>query len=287
MLWGSAWEDGGAPPYWPWVQVLRSYARQAGPEALATAAGPQAAVLAQLLPELGPAREATASGSEARLTLFEAVCAVLDQASRTVPLVVILDDLHAAGRPSALLLRFAAAARLSRVLLLATYRTAEAAADPDVSDVIAALESVSPPLVLTGLSAADIGLMLPGADADVLAVVQRRSEGNPLFVSQVARLLGPGAAAVEEVPVPAGIRQAVRRQIARLGESEAGDGTPAVRRDPGHRRGARSGYRPGPGRDGAGRGPSDRWPGCATRPPRSACSARARTSARCTGSGTR
>jgi hypothetical protein len=228
VLWGSAWEDGGASPYWPWVQVLRSYARQAGPEALAAAAGPQAPVLAQLLPELGPAREATASGSAARLTLFEAVCAVLDQASRTVPLAVILDDLHAAGRPSALLLRFAAAARLSRVMLLATYRTAEAAADPDVGDVIAALESVSPPLVLVGLSAADIGLMLPGADADVLAVVQRRSEGNPLFVSQVARLLGPGAAAVEEVPVPAGIRQAVRRQVARLGESEAGDGTPAA-----------------------------------------------------------
>ena len=220
VLWGSAWEDGGAPPYWPWVQVLRSYARQAGPEALAAAAGPQAAVLAQLLPELGPAREATASGSEARLTLFDAVCAVLDQASRTGPLVVILDDLHAAGRPSALLLRFAAAARLSRMVLLATYRTAEAAADPDVSDVIAALESVSPPLVLTGLSAADIGLMLPGADAEVLAVVQRRGEGNPLFVSQVARLLGPGAAAVEELPVPAGIRQAVRRQVARLGDAE-------------------------------------------------------------------
>ena len=231
VLWGSAWEDGGAPPYWPWVQVLRSYARQAGASALADAAGPQTpgaggTVLAQLLPELGPAREATASGSEARLTLFEAVCTVLDQASRTAPLAVILDDLHAAGRPSALLLRFAAAARLSRVMLLATYRTAEAAADPDVGDVITALESVSPPLVLVGLSAADIGLMLPGADADVLAVVQRRSEGNPLFVSQVARLLGPGATAVEEVPVPAGIRQAVRRQVARLGDAERG--TPAV-----------------------------------------------------------
>ena len=146
---------------------------------------------------------------------------------------MILDDLHAAGRPSALLLRFAAAARLSRIVLLATYRTAEAALDPDVSDVIAALESASPPLVLAGLSAGDIRLMLPGADADVLAVVQRRSEGNPLFVSQVARLLGPGAAAVEEVPVPAGIRQAVRRQVARLGDArtgktETGDGTPTA-----------------------------------------------------------
>ncbi len=206
VLWGSAWEDGGAPPYWPWVQVLRSYARQAGPEALAAAAGPQAAVLAQLLPELGPVQELTGSGDAARLTLFDAVGAVLDRASRAAPLAVVLDDLHAAGRPSVLLLRFAAAARLSRVLLLATYRTAEAALDPDVSDVIAALESASPPLVLAGLSAGDIRLMLPGA------------------------------ATVEEVPVPAGIRQAVRRQVARLGPPEAepkteaatGDATPTA-----------------------------------------------------------
>ena len=75
VLWGSAWEEGGAPPYWPWVQVLRSYARQAGAAALADAAGPQAAVLAQLLPELGPAGEPAGpagSGPEARLSLFEA-----------------------------------------------------------------------------------------------------------------------------------------------------------------------------------------------------------------------
>ena len=229
VLWGSAWEDGGAPPYWPWVQVLRSYGRQAGAEALAEVVGPQAAVLGQLLPELGTAPAPAGSASGARFALFEAVCAVLDRASRSAPLAVILDDLHAAGRPSALLLRFAAAARLSRILLLATYRTAEAAIDPDVSDVIATLESVSPPLTLAGLSSDDIRLMLPGAGADVLAVVQRRGEGNPLFVSQVARLLGQGAATVEEMPVPAGIRQAVRRQVAGLGDTGTGDGTPAAR----------------------------------------------------------
>jgi len=228
VLWGSAWEDGGAPPYWPWVQVLRSYGRQAGPEALAEAAGPQAAVLGQLLPELGTAPAPAGPASGARFALFEAVCAVLDRASRSAPLAVILDDLHAAGRPSALLLRFAAAAPLSRVLLLATYRTAEAAMDPDVSDVITTLESVSPPLTLAGLSPDDIRLMLPGADADLLAVVQRRGEGNPLFVSQVARLLGQGAASVEEMPVPAGIRQAVRRQVARLGHTATGDGRPSA-----------------------------------------------------------
>src|SRR6476661_6507658 len=113
VLWGSAWEDGGAPPYWPWVQVLRSYARQAGPEALAAAAGPQAAVLAQLLPELGPVQELTGSGDAARLTLFDAIGAVLDRASQAAPLAVILDDLHAAGRPSALLLRLGRCGGLS------------------------------------------------------------------------------------------------------------------------------------------------------------------------------
>jgi len=197
VLWGSGWEDGGAPPYWPWVQVLRAYDRHA--ESAAMAADGQAG-----------------SGPGARFALFEAVCTVLDQASRAAPLVVILDDLHAAGRPSLLLLRFAAAARLSRVMLLATYRGAEARLDPDIGEVIAALETAGTPLALAGLSLDEIALMLPGAGDDVLALVERRSEGNPLFIAQVARLLGHGAATVEEVPVPAGIRQAVRRQVARL-----------------------------------------------------------------------
>ena len=27
VLWGRAWTDAGAPPYWPWIQVLRSLVR--------------------------------------------------------------------------------------------------------------------------------------------------------------------------------------------------------------------------------------------------------------------
>src|ERR1700759_3184255 len=82
VLWGAGWEEGGAPPYWPWVQILRGYGRQAGPEALAEPAGQQAAVLGQLLPELGAPDEQAAAGSWARFTLFEAVCTVLDRVSR-------------------------------------------------------------------------------------------------------------------------------------------------------------------------------------------------------------
>ena len=28
LLWGRCYEEEGAPPYWPWVQVIRSYIRQ-------------------------------------------------------------------------------------------------------------------------------------------------------------------------------------------------------------------------------------------------------------------
>src|SRR2546425_6780023 len=27
VFWGHAWEGGGQPAYWPWVQILRSYVR--------------------------------------------------------------------------------------------------------------------------------------------------------------------------------------------------------------------------------------------------------------------
>ena len=94
--------------------------------------------------------------------------------------------------------------------------------------MITALESASPPLALPGLSDGDVRLLLPGADASVVADIQRRGDGNPLFVSQVARLLGQGAATVADVPVPAGIRQAVRRQVARLASGADSDGPPAA-----------------------------------------------------------
>ncbi|WP_433040801.1 ATP-binding protein [Dactylosporangium sp. CS-033363] len=187
VLWGGAWEDGGAPPYWPWMQVLR----QAGDDSPFTGA------------EFG-----------SRFALFDAACAVLSRAP--APLVVVLDDLHAAGHPSALLLRFAAA-NLPGVLLVAALRPAEARLDPGLRSVVAALESSGTVLTLPGLAPAEIRLLLPDAGDAVLDAVARRGEGSPLFVTQVARLLGREAATVEEVPVPASIRQAVARLIAPLG----------------------------------------------------------------------
>ena len=52
VYWGRCREDEGAPAYWPWVQAIRSYARDADPVALAWQLGGGAAEVAQLIPEV-------------------------------------------------------------------------------------------------------------------------------------------------------------------------------------------------------------------------------------------
>src|ERR1700709_2609591 len=49
--WGTCWDGGGAPAYWPWVQVVRALARSEGVDTLRAQLGDGAPWLAGLLPE--------------------------------------------------------------------------------------------------------------------------------------------------------------------------------------------------------------------------------------------
>jgi len=40
VLWGRCYEEEGTPPYWPWLQSLRSYIQQQTPEQLQSEVGP-------------------------------------------------------------------------------------------------------------------------------------------------------------------------------------------------------------------------------------------------------
>src|SRR5262249_1364903 len=130
VYWGRCREDEGAPAYWPWVQAIRSYARDADPVALAWQLGAGAAEVAQLIPEVAEKLDiepATGSDSEeARFRLFDSVTGLMLAAARDRPIVLVLDALHAADEPSLLLLRFAARELASSgLLLLCTYRDVE------------------------------------------------------------------------------------------------------------------------------------------------------------------
>src|ERR1700712_3897843 len=50
--WGTCWDRGGAPAYWPWVQIVRAIARTMDVATLRALLGGAAPLLAELLPEL-------------------------------------------------------------------------------------------------------------------------------------------------------------------------------------------------------------------------------------------
>src|SRR5262245_10086059 len=139
VLWGRCWEAGGAPAYWPWVQAMRGSLRGRGAERRGGALQDGPADLAGLLPAAAGTGDADLSGDpeRARFLLFEAAVAFLDAMARARPLVLVMDDLHAADRPSLLLLRFVAqelAAR--RILVVGAFRDLEVVPDhPPAGDL--------------------------------------------------------------------------------------------------------------------------------------------------------
>ena len=50
--WGRCYEDTGAPPYWPWTQLLRSCASSGDHESVRQAMGADASIIADIFPDL-------------------------------------------------------------------------------------------------------------------------------------------------------------------------------------------------------------------------------------------
>ncbi len=234
ILVGRCWEAGGAPAYWPWVQSLRSYVRETETEALRDQLGSGAADLSQLLPELRerfpdlpqpPSPESEA----ARFRLFDATAEFLRKASEGRPIVLVLDDLHAADAPSLLLLRFLARQLAStRVLLVGAYRDVDPLPGQPLTEMLVevAREPVSRGLSLVGLSEREVvdyielSTGAPGPSRLVHAI-HAETEGNPLFVAELVRLLdaeGSIGQADIDLRIPPGVRAVIEQRVGRLPE---------------------------------------------------------------------
>jgi hypothetical protein len=228
VAWGRCWEGGGAPAYWPWVQAIRSLARSMG-DALESRLGPGAPHVAKIVPGLAerltglePAPDL--EPERARFALFDAVTSFLQAASEDQPLLVALDDLHAADRPSLLLLRFVARElRGCRVLVVGTYREVEARMDPSVGELIGEIGRDGRRLPLRGLSEDQVERFIAATagsspSPEVLRAVHEATEGNPFFVDEVVRLL-TAEGQLESGSLPSGVRipdevrDAVRRRL--------------------------------------------------------------------------
>ena len=128
VAWGRCWEGGGAPAYWPWVQVLRSLVVQQD----RTRARPPLVTpeVGQLIPELSSETNTRAPSDpdQARFRLFDGVATMLKDAARTQPLVLIFDDLHEADQDSLEMLKFVARGlHDAQIVVIGNYRDAESA----------------------------------------------------------------------------------------------------------------------------------------------------------------
>ena len=52
VLWGRCYESQGTPPYWPWVQAIRSYVREHEPAQLRAEMGAGAADIAEIVSDV-------------------------------------------------------------------------------------------------------------------------------------------------------------------------------------------------------------------------------------------
>ncbi|MGH2625083.1 MAG: ATP-binding protein, partial [Anaerolineales bacterium] len=236
VYWGRCWEAGGAPAFWPWVQSLRAYLRDRPAAVIREQLGPGAADLAQMLPEvraLHPALPEPGSLDQegARFRLFDAATTFLRNATAEHPFALILEDIHAADAASLLLLRFITR-DLAEIplLVVGTYRDIEVDPDHPLGETLNHLvrEQATRRLPLTGLSrdeAARFIEIITGSPPPetLVEVVHVQTEGNPLFMSEVVRLLPPdgrlaqGAApGVVRLALPLGVGEVIGRRIAQL-----------------------------------------------------------------------
>src|SRR6059058_3411560 len=234
VLWGRCWEGEGAPPYWPWIQVIRTHHRIAHAETLSGGVGGAgAAYLAQLVPELGgpqwPAPSLPPQSEHARFYLFDAVATFLQSRPDHTPLVLVFDDLQWADTPSLLLLQFLVhELRDTAMLVVATYREMEARQSPHVADILGALARDGRHLPLRGFGDEEVALFIEGktgrsASAALVRAVHHETEGNPFFVDEIVHLLvSEGTLEPRDpsipprLPVPQGVREAIRRRLAPL-----------------------------------------------------------------------
>ncbi len=199
VAWGRCWDSGGAPSLWPWTCVLRELFSATDVETLRDQVGAPAPVLAAVVPELHDSlpelgREPALDSEQSRFVLFDALAGFLRRASAERPLVIVLDDLHAADQLSLLALLFVARQLAEmRVLVIGTHREVEMRTG-QLTGLFAKLLRASDRIPLTGLEPDHIGRLIEhrgGSESrpEVAEHLHRATGGNPFFAYEVLRML--------------------------------------------------------------------------------------------------
>ncbi len=235
---GRGWEAGGAPAFWPWIQVVREEVRSRDASRLGLLLGSGGGEIARVVPELSdvipdvPEPLPVEAGQE-RFRVFDAISSFLKRVAQERPLVVLLDALHRTDAASLRLLEFLGReiANLP-ILVVGTYRELELQQDSERRRILADISRATPVhhIALAGLSESEVGRFIEGRtssppDASLVAAVHDHTAGNPFLLTQV--LSGVSASDLlawspddgTELPLPVGVRQAILGQLGAVSET--------------------------------------------------------------------
>jgi DNA-binding SARP family transcriptional activator len=239
VLLGRCDEDVGAP-FQPFSEALEQVV-QAG--AAARDLGLHAGELIRLLPDLDQRVEGLppplpADPDTELYLLFQATVDWLAAVSSPCEVLLVLDDLHWAAKPSLLLLRhLVRSPEPMRLLVVGTYRDSDVDAADPLTEILADLrrEPGVERLALHGLDADEVEEMVAhvGRESaergrrELAGALRSETAGNPFFVQEILRSLiesdgltiqGVASSAGEAVrrAVPEGVREVIRRRLLRL-----------------------------------------------------------------------
>jgi DNA-binding SARP family transcriptional activator len=224
VLYGRCDEDLGAP-YQPFAEALRPLMPCLGGGRLRGLRGVESLLalvpgLTDVLPDLSAPSRADADTE--RYALFDAVVALLGIASTSAPVVLILDDLHWAAKPTLLLLRHLLRfGEHARVQIVGTYRSTDLDRSHPLAAMLADLhrDGTASRIQLTGLDETDVSAYLAEAgydDEELARALASVTGGNPFFLIEALRHVDESGGVWDPSTLPQGVREAVSRRLSRL-----------------------------------------------------------------------
>jgi DNA-binding SARP family transcriptional activator len=226
VLYGRCDEELGAP-YQPFAESLRALLPAFGARRLRSVRGVEH--LARLTPELAEYLPNVRSASEAdpdtdRALLFDGLVRLLADVAVGAPLVLVIDDLHWAAKPTLLMLRhLLRAGQGMRLLIIGTYRSTDLTRAHPLAASLADLhrDATAARLTLSGLDAAEVSTFLQASghdDARLGQTLATATSGNPFFLIEVLRHVDETDGTWDATTLPQGVREAVDRRLSALSE---------------------------------------------------------------------
>ena len=202
VLWGRCNRAEGAPPYWPWVQILRALLSDLGGTDFGRLAGSGLNDVLQVIPQLASdfpdvAPLPTSDQQAARFRTYDSVVHLVLAAAAERPILLVLDDLHWADTPSLLLLQLLTESLPgSAAMVVGTYRDRELAPDHPLREGLADFtrKGETRQLQIGGLADPEAASLIQAItkfhpSPAVVSSLQAKTAGNPFFLAELARIL--------------------------------------------------------------------------------------------------